>query len=86
MRDYSKKLRNGVDDCVYSLDEWAACNGPVCNTKNGFGFWAKDGFASEDNVFTTPPEDATHVIWYPIVATTGIIEEDDDDFLPSYSY
>lgn len=30
---------------------------------DGFGCWVKDGWVSDDAVFYTEPEDATHVLW-----------------------
>lgn len=30
----------------------------------GNGYWAKDNLISDDDVFSTKSEDATHVIWF----------------------
>lgn len=61
---YVKKLdKNGV---IYTLEEW---NNDVVvlemlTEDDGEAYWAKDGFRSDDDAFSTPCLDATHVVWY----------------------
>lgn len=31
---------------------------------DGYGHWVKDGLESNDDIFTTPRLDATHIVWY----------------------
>lgn len=31
---------------------------------DGFGCWVKDGWVSDDSVFSTEAEDATHILWF----------------------
>lgn len=65
-REYNMELLISDDDMVVTVDEW------VNNLKNngysecdGDGYWVKDGYVCrEDEVFSSEPEDATHVIWY----------------------
>lgn len=57
------------DDDVYTLDEWKQnVKMGYFNEYDGSGCWLKDGeFMTKnvfDDVFTKPPEGATHVVWY----------------------
>ena len=62
---YTEKLGQDPDDDIYTIEEWniAVEDGWIGNS-DGRGYWVKDGFASRDEVFSTPQLDATHVIWY----------------------
>jgi len=62
---YTKKLDQDWDDDIYTVEEWiqAVKDGCFCNF-DGSGYWVKDGFKSNDEVFSTPQLDATHVVWY----------------------
>ena len=62
---YTKKLDQDWDDDIYTVEEWirAVKDGCFCNF-DGIGYWVKDGLKSNDEVFSTPPLDATHVVWY----------------------
>lgn len=62
---YTKKLDQDWDDDIYTVEEWtqAVKDGCFCNY-DGSGYWVKDGLKSGDEVFSTPPLDATHVVWY----------------------
>lgn len=62
---YTKKLDQDWDDDIYTVEEWiqAVEDGFFCNY-DGSGYWVKDGLKSNDEVFSTPKLDATHVVWY----------------------
>jgi hypothetical protein len=56
-------------DDVYTLAEWrSAVAAGAFNEYDGSGCWLKDTkFMTGrifDDVFTTPPEGVTHVVWY----------------------
>lgn len=63
MRGYTREVDPETD--VFTVEEWkeAVANGSFVND-DGSGFWMKDGKESQDEVFSTEPEDATHVAWY----------------------
>lgn len=50
-------------DWVYTVDEWFAMQGNW-SSDWGNGYWAKDGKVCRDEVYSSKPEDATHVVWY----------------------
>lgn len=62
---YTKKLELCEDDEIYTVQEWeeAVAEGCFCNF-DGYGYWVREGFRSNDEVFLTPKLDATHVIWF----------------------
>jgi len=65
MREYTRKLDQPWDDDIYTVEEWvqAVKDGWVGNY-DGNGYWVKNGLRSNDEVFSTEPLDATHVVWY----------------------
>jgi len=63
MRKYGKIISSDAD--VFSLEEWkTSVRAGMFNEYDGCGYWSKDGEESTDEVFSTRPEDATHVAWY----------------------
>lgn len=62
-RQYKKDLPDYGD--LMTVDQWneSVENGTFTND-DGFGHWVKNNKESEDEVFSTPQKDATHVIWY----------------------
>lgn len=64
-RKYERELCNSWDDDIYTVNEWeeAVLDGEF-NSDDGSGYWVKDGLRSDDEVFSTPKLDATHVVWY----------------------
>lgn len=62
-RVYDTIIPKSVD--VYPIEQWLDYveEGAFVST-DGEGFWVKDGLESDDDAFTTPREDATHVAWY----------------------
>ena len=62
---YTKKLDKVWDDHIYTIEEWnkTVKDDSICDD-DGNGYWAKDGLKSNDEVFSTPQLDATHVVWY----------------------
>lgn len=53
------------DDDIFTVAEWhdAVADGYFCDY-DGSGYWMKNGMSSRDDVFGTPPLDATHVVWF----------------------
>ncbi len=66
MRIYDKKHEPNEDDDIYSVKEWIEeIKNICCRNDDGSGYWMKDGYINDnDEVFSSEPEDATHVIWY----------------------
>lgn len=63
-REYNKPIN--IDDEIYPFLIWIEIiELGMINNYDGSGYWAKNGKISNDEVFHTPPLDATHVIWYP---------------------
>jgi len=62
---YTEKLDKDFDDDIYTVEDWeqAVKDGCFCNF-DGSGYWVKDALKSNDEVFSTPKLDATHVVWY----------------------
>lgn len=62
---YTEKIPKTDNKCLMLVEVWEEYEetGGIIDT-DGFGYWAKDGYSSQDDVFTTPKLDATHVIWY----------------------
>jgi hypothetical protein len=61
MRKYTHAV---LEDAVtFTLEEWASSGGGYI-PDDGSGYWVKDGLESDDSVWSSPPEDATHVAWY----------------------
>lgn len=62
-REYTEEVYEFAD--VFTVGEWesAVDDGYFIND-DGSGYWVKDGKSSSDEVFSTPPLDATHVAWY----------------------
>jgi hypothetical protein len=62
-RQYNRKINN--DDEIYPYSVWIELvEVNMVGNYDGSGYWVKDGMASTDEVFHTPPLDATHVVWY----------------------
>lgn len=64
-REYNQNF--DVFDEVMTIDtfEQKFRSGEI-DSQRGWGFWVKDGLVSTDEVFGTPPRDATHVVWHQI--------------------
>lgn len=64
-RTYNRKLVQTEEDVIYTAKEFldAVKDGEIWDDC-GSGYWMKDGFESNDEVFNTPQLDATHVAWY----------------------
>jgi hypothetical protein len=62
-RNYDRLIEN--DDDVYTIKEWqAAIKNGFFGNYDGVGYWAKNGQYCHDEVFSSEPQDATHVIWF----------------------
>ena len=66
MRNYNRKFIRDEDDMVVTVDEWLNdCKDKGFSNWDGSGYWIKDGYVCDtDEVFSSEPEDATHVVWY----------------------
>lgn len=66
IRDYNRELNleESCECCIYDIEEFNLIKGIVCTSQNGYGFYVKDGLISNDEVLSSMPLDATHVIWY----------------------
>lgn len=64
VRAYDKKPDNDPEypDEIYEIKDWDEMKWQMYD--QGRGYWMKDGLISNDDVDTTKPEDATHVIWH----------------------
>ena len=64
-RNYYRQLDNKWDDDIYTVEEWnAAVESGMFTNWDGSGYWVKNDLKSDDEVFSTLQEDATHVVWY----------------------
>ena len=64
-RIYSAKLDDDEFGDLFTVNEWLSeVKNIWCSNYDGSGYWVKDGYVSNDEVFSSEPEDATHVIWY----------------------
>ena len=62
-REYSGEVYKFA--AVFTVEDWeSAVNEGLFIDYDGSGYWVKDGKSSRDEVFSTPPLDATHVAWY----------------------
>ncbi len=64
-RLYNEKIEPDPDNDIYTVEEWEkeVSNGWFV-TYDGSGYWVKNNCKSDDEVFSTPKLDATHVIWF----------------------
>lgn len=62
MRNYTGTLHE--DDHIMPLEEWNEAKNVSFGNYDGSGYWVKYGKRCEDEVFSSEPEDATHVVWY----------------------
>ena len=64
-RIYNKKAREITGEGFYmSIDDFKNEVETLNITKyDGIGYWCKNGFASNEDVFETPVEDADAVLW-----------------------
>lgn len=62
---YTEKIPKSEYRFLKTVEVWEDYedNGGIVD-EDGFGYWVKDGYASRDDVFSTPKLDATHVIWH----------------------
>jgi hypothetical protein len=62
-REYKGEVYKFAD--VFTVEDWeSSVNEGLFIDYDGSGYWVKDGKESRDEVFSTPPLDATHVAWY----------------------
>lgn len=65
MREYTKKVEREFESDIIPVQDFLNLSQKgVYTDSDGRGYWAKNGFRSNDDVFYTAPLDATHVIWY----------------------
>lgn len=65
MREYKTKHKQDPEwDEIFTVEEWLQAKNVWIGNDDGCGYWMKDDMISDDEVFSSEPEDATHVIWY----------------------
>lgn len=68
MRKYNRKINScDIEYCeILSIKDFAQCvEDGIFSNDDGCGYWAKDGYMSNDEVFNVQdPKDSTHIIWY----------------------
>lgn len=52
------------DDQLMTIKKWFESKDVSLGNYDGIGYWVKDGFRCHDEVFSSEPEDATHVVWF----------------------
>lgn len=64
-REYNQNI--DMFDEVMTIDTFdkKIDNGEI-NSQLGWGYWVKDGFATTDEIFSSPILDATHVVWHQV--------------------
>jgi len=70
MREYKNKLPLSFPNVdleieVFTINDWLKVKDTFCKNNNGCGYWMKSNLESNDEVYSTPQLDATHVSWYP---------------------
>jgi hypothetical protein len=50
------------NDDIMTIEVWNKWQNQFYD--QGIGYWMKDGYVSKDEVFSTPAQDATHVLWF----------------------
>lgn len=65
-RNYNRKHKPDPKwDDIYTLEEWLEAKNVYIDNDVGCGYWMKnDMICDKDEVFSSDPEDATHVMWY----------------------
>ena len=64
MRNYNKQI-DKHDDVFALADFIDNVNMGYIGNFDGSGYWCKDGlYSRDDEVFSSEPEDATHVVWF----------------------
>jgi len=65
-RNYNRKHNPDPEwDDVYTLEAWLQAKNVYIGNDDGNGYWMKDGMiCDKDEVFSSEPEDSTHVVWY----------------------
>ncbi len=62
---YKRKLTSKKHCSFMTVEDWnEAVKSGIFTDYDGQGYWVKDDFISDDEVFSTPALDATHVVWY----------------------
>jgi hypothetical protein len=62
-RVYDKPV--DVEDHIMTVKDWEQeVEYGSFNNDDGSGYWMKDGLACRDEVFSSEPLDATHMVWY----------------------
>lgn len=65
MREYNREIEVDYDyGTVFTIKQWSDFKDKCYMDYDGYGYWVKNGYESKDEVFSTEPEDATHVVWY----------------------
>lgn len=63
MRQYKYRINDCGD--LFTAEQWEnEVKNQICYNDHGQGYWVKDNLESEDEVFSSERQDATHVIWY----------------------
>lgn len=63
MRQYNREVPDYAD--IFTVEEWnQSVKDGWFNNYDGDGYWVKDNMQCSDEVFSSQPEDATHVAWY----------------------
>ena len=64
-RKYDKAITKQTYGDLMTVEEWnQAVDEGWFITTDGSGYWVKDGKECDDEVFSSEPLDATHVMWY----------------------
>jgi len=67
MRTYNKAIdQEDIEDSLYTVEEFNNMKkSGYITSYDGFGYYARNNHCNEnDEVFSNPPLDATHVLWY----------------------
>lgn len=54
------------EEDIMTVEVWNETKNHEIFNNDGNGYWMKNGKESSDEVFSSPQEDATHVVWYSI--------------------
>lgn len=67
MRKYNEMIETDTEMSgeLFAVDDFIIdVNSGCFGNYDGSGYWVKNNLRSQDEVFSTPREDATHVLWF----------------------
>lgn len=64
MRLYTTPIVQDIYTDLMTVEQWNESKNVVIGIDDGNAYWCKDNYKSKDECWSTPQEDATHVMFY----------------------